>query len=100
MINYFTDPVLKAPTIGSMLMCFIAAFVGTFSVLKKRSLVGEAISHASYPGVICSLLLGQMFFEGQWWQELLIPLIGAAMLEPPWYVFYPKAHYKISGCIR
>ncbi len=79
MINYFTDPVLKAPTIGSMLMCFIAAFVGTFSVLKKRSLVGEAISHASYPGVICSLLLGQMFFEGQWWQELLIPLIGAAI---------------------
>ncbi len=80
MIQYFTDPVLAAPTIGSMLMCAIAAFVGTFSVLKRQSLVSEALSHASYPGVICSLLFGKMFlnYEGDW-QFLLIPLIGAAI---------------------
>lgn len=80
MIKYFTDPVLAAPTIGSMLMCVIAAFVGTFSVLKRQSLVAEALSHASYPGVICSLLLGRVLFDqGNDWHDLYIPLIGAAI---------------------
>lgn len=80
MIKYFTDPVLAAPTIGSMLMCVIAAFVGTFSVLKRQSLVAEALSHASYPGVICSLLLGKVFFDpSDEWHMIYIPLVGAAI---------------------
>lgn len=79
MIEYFTDPVLKAPTIGSMLMCAIAAFVGTFSVLKRQSLVAEALSHASYPGVICSLLLAKLMFDSTIdWQVIVLPLLGAA----------------------
>lgn len=80
MIEYFTDPVLAAPTIGSMLMCLLAAFVGTFSVLKRQSLVAEALSHASYPGVIVSLLLCRVFFiSDDAWHFLLYPLLGAAL---------------------
>lgn len=50
--NYFTDAVLRAPTIGSMLMCLAAALVGVIIFLRKQSLIGEALSHAAYPGVI------------------------------------------------
>jgi len=75
MIHYFTDPVLSAPTIGSMLMCLLAGFVGTFSVLLKRSLVGEALSHASYPGVILGLIIAKLLFV----ENQLIPLVGAAL---------------------
>lgn len=79
MIEYFTDPVLFAPTLGSMLMCLIAAFVGTFSILEKRSLIGEALSHASYPGVILSLVAIKLFVPSEGVGELLLPLIGAAL---------------------
>ncbi len=82
MIQYFTDPVLAAPTIGSMLMCLVAAFVGSFSVLRRQSLVGESLSHACYPGVICGLLFCKIYFDvnpNNDWQFLLIPLFGAAL---------------------
>lgn len=49
---YFTDAVLRAPTIGCMLMCLSAAIVGVIAFLRKQSLVGESISHAAYPGVV------------------------------------------------
>ncbi len=80
MIEYFTDPVLAAPTIGCMLMCVLAAFIGTFSVLLRRSLVGEAISHASYPGVLVGLILTKFFVENPSdWHYLLFPLAGATL---------------------
>lgn len=55
--NYFSDAVLRAPTIGCMLMCLAAALVGVVVFLRKQSLVGEALSHAAYPGVIIGVLI-------------------------------------------
>ncbi len=60
LFGYFTDPILRAPTIGCMLMCLSAALVGVIAYLRKQSLLGEALSHASYPGVI----LGAVFAAG------------------------------------
>jgi manganese/zinc/iron transport system permease protein len=54
--DYFTDAVLRAPTIGCMLMCMTAALVGVIVFLKKRSLLGESLSHAAYPGVIMGVI--------------------------------------------
>ena len=55
--RFFTDPVLRAPTIGTMLMCAAAALVGVIFFLRKQSLLGEALSHAAYPGVILGVIL-------------------------------------------
>lgn len=54
--TYFTDPVLRGPTIGAMLMCFAASQVGVIAFLRKQSLVGEALSHSAFPGVIIGVL--------------------------------------------
>jgi len=62
MLEFFLDPVLRAPTIGSMLMCFSAGLIGCLVFLQKRSLVGEALSHAAYPGVVISILFAALFF--------------------------------------
>ena len=51
LISFFTDPVLRAPTLGSIFMCISSSLVGVVVFLRKRSLLGEALSHASYPGV-------------------------------------------------
>lgn len=65
MLRYFTDPVLQAPTLGSILMCFSSAIVGVIVFLRKRSLLGEALSHAAYPGVVLSVLFMAVFFPDQ-----------------------------------
>lgn len=49
---YFTDPLLRAPTLACMFMGLGASLVGVLAYLRQQSLVGEALSHASYPGVI------------------------------------------------
>lgn len=41
---------------GSMLMCVVAALIGCLGFLRKQSLVGEALSHAAYPGVILGVI--------------------------------------------
>lgn len=56
LVAFFTDPVLRAPTIGCMLMCVAAALTGVIVFLRKQSLLGESLSHATYPGVIVGLL--------------------------------------------
>jgi manganese/zinc/iron transport system permease protein len=73
----FTDPVLRAPTLGSMLMCLASALVGVIVVLRKRSLVGEALSHAAYPGVVLAALFAAVFFPESEEGFAFIILIGA-----------------------
>lgn len=64
--QYFSDPVLQSPTIASILMCSSSALVGVIVLMRKRSLLGEALSHAAYPGVILALLFLSIFFPGQY----------------------------------
>lgn len=49
---YFTDVIYRGPTIASMLMCVSASLIGAIVYLRKQSLLGEALSHATYPGLI------------------------------------------------
>ncbi|MCI0382678.1 MAG: metal ABC transporter permease [Chlamydiae bacterium] len=77
LLDYFTDPILRAPTIGSMLMCLSSSLVGVLVFVRKRSLLGEALSHASYPGIVLSVAIMANFFS---FSENLIStsiLIGA-----------------------
>ncbi len=75
--HYFTDPVLQAPTLGSMLMCLSSALVGVIVFLRRRSLLGEALSHATYPGVVLSVLFMATFFPLSSDRLALAILIGA-----------------------
>lgn len=79
LMTYFTDPVLRAPTLGSMLMCLASALVGVVVLLRKQSLLGEALSHAAYPGVIAGTLLFALIPEARdAWLPLFIA-IGACL---------------------
>lgn len=52
LVSYLTDPVLRAPTIASVLMCFSASLIGCVVFLRRQSLIGESLSHAAFPGVV------------------------------------------------
>ena len=78
-LSFFTDSVLRAPTIGCMLMCVSAGLMGVVVFLRKQSLIGEVLSHASYPGVIFALLIAGFFSlsEADELQLSFLILIGA-----------------------
>ena len=72
-IDFFTDPILRPSTVGSMLMCFASALVGVVVFLRKRSLIGETLSHASFPGVVLGVFFAALLlpFLPSWSDELI-----------------------------
>ena len=71
--SFFTDPVLQAATLGSILMCIASSLVGVFAIIKKRSLVGEALSHATYPGIAVGVIVFAAFFTQ--FEILFVPIV-------------------------
>lgn len=53
----FADPNVRFVVIGSMILGATAAMIGTFSFLRKRALVGDAIAHSILPGVCLSFMV-------------------------------------------
>ncbi len=79
LFSFFIDPILRAPTLGCMLMCLAASLMGVIVFLRKQSLIGEALSHAAYPGVILGVLVAGMLsvHESQELHLSILALSGA-----------------------
>ena len=43
--------------LGTMILATVAGMVGTITVLKGQSLIGDAIGHSSYPGIILAFMI-------------------------------------------
>ncbi len=55
----FTDYTLRTITLGTAILGAICGMLGSFAVLRKQSLLGDAISHASLPGIAVAFLITQ-----------------------------------------
>lgn len=77
--DFFTDPLYRGPFLGSMLMCLSSSLMGALMFVKRRSLLGESLSHATYPGIVLSSLFGSLFVEPNTLKALLL-FLGGAML--------------------
>ena len=79
LFDFFSDPILRPSTIGSMLMCLSSALVGVVVFLRKRSLIGETLSHASFPGVVIGVWISALWIpfsdEG-----IALGILGGAFL--------------------
>lgn len=53
----FSDYTLRTVTLGAALLGLVSGGLGTFAVLRKQSLLGDAISHAALPGIALGFLL-------------------------------------------
>jgi len=53
----FQDPSIAWVVLGVTLLGVGSAYVGTFSFLDKKALLGDAISHAVLPGICCGFIL-------------------------------------------
>ncbi|SFC55732.1 manganese/zinc/iron transport system permease protein [Parapedobacter composti] len=66
----FADPNVRYVVLGNVLLSASAAMVGAFTLLQKKALVGDAVSHAVLPGVCAAFL-----FSGS--KSIALMLIGA-----------------------
>ncbi|MBS0585634.1 MAG: metal ABC transporter permease [Verrucomicrobia bacterium] len=59
--EFFTNPIFSIATIACMLMCFASSLIGVIAFVSRRSLIGETLAHATYPGVALALTIGGLF---------------------------------------
>lgn len=52
-----TDHTFRTVAMGCTLLGIVSGIIGCFAVLRKQSLLGDAVSHASLPGVCIAFLL-------------------------------------------
>lgn len=59
LLEFFSlsDANIRYVVLGSMLLAASSAVVGCFTLLKKRSLIGDAIAHSVLPGICTAFLL-------------------------------------------
>lgn len=53
----FSDYTLRTITLGTAVLGAVCGMLGSFAVLRKQSLLGDAISHAALPGIALAFIL-------------------------------------------
>lgn len=54
-----TDYTLRTVSMGSAFLGIISGVLGSFAVIRKQSLLGDAVSHSALPGIAIAFLLTQ-----------------------------------------
>jgi manganese/zinc/iron transport system permease protein len=86
------DPNVRWVVLGVMMMCASSALTGVFAFLRKRALVGDAISHSILPGICLAFMLTGL--KSPW---ILLPgavLTGWLSL---WLIDVITSHSKIKS---
>jgi manganese/zinc/iron transport system permease protein len=55
--NLVFDYTLRTVAMGSAMLGLVSGVLGAFAVLRRQSLLGDAISHAALPGIVLAFLL-------------------------------------------
>lgn len=55
--DLFFDYTLRTVALGTAILGIVSGALGSFAVLRKQSLLGDAISHATLPGVVLAFML-------------------------------------------
>jgi manganese/iron transport system permease protein len=67
-LGFLTDPMaygfMQRGLIASVLVGIVCAVMGTFVVLKGLAFIGDAVSHATFPGLVIAYLLGAPLYVG------------------------------------
>jgi manganese/zinc/iron transport system permease protein len=72
LLEFFTDYTLRTVALGSAALGLTAGALGAFAVLRRQSLLGDAVSHAALPGIVLAFMLTGL-------KTPLVLVIGAAL---------------------
>ena len=68
--DLFFDYTLRTVALGAAILGLVSGMLGSFAVLRKQSLLGDAISHAALPGIVISFLITRS-------REPIVLMLGA-----------------------
>jgi manganese/iron transport system permease protein len=67
-IGFFADPLaygfMQRGLVAALLIGVVCAVMGTFVVLKGLAFIGDAVSHAAFPGLVIAYMLGAPLYLG------------------------------------
>lgn len=72
MLSWLSDPNFQWVLMGTIVLGITSGVIGCFAVLKKQSLVSDAVAHAALPGVCIAFIIIQE-------KQLIYLLIGAVI---------------------
>ncbi len=55
--DLFADYTLRTVALGSALLGIVSGVIGAFAVLRRQSLLGDAMSHAALPGIVLAFIV-------------------------------------------
>lgn len=55
--DLFFDYTLRTVALGALVLGLVSGALGSFAVLRRQSLLGDAMSHAALPGVVLAFML-------------------------------------------
>jgi manganese/zinc/iron transport system permease protein len=64
------DYTLRTVALGAAILGLVSGMLGSFAVLRKQSLLGDAISHAALPGIVLAFLITRS-------REPVVLMVGA-----------------------
>ena len=70
--DLFFDYTLRTVALGAGILGLVSGALGSFAVLRKQSLMGDAISHAALPGIVLAFMLTRS-------KASLVLVLGAAI---------------------
>ncbi len=53
----FSDYTLRTISLGTALMGLVCGVLGSFALLRRQSLLGDAVSHAALPGIVLAFMI-------------------------------------------
>jgi len=67
-VSFLSEPMtftfMQRGLIASVIVGIVCAVMGTFVVLKGLAFIGDAVSHATFPGLVIAYLLGLPLYIG------------------------------------
>lgn len=78
LVGLLTDHTVRIVSAGSAIIGFVAGSLGCFAYLRRQSLVGDVVSHASLSGITIAFIVGVTLF-GSVGRSMLGLLIGASV---------------------
>lgn len=87
----FFDYTFQVVVFGSSILGLLSGVIGSFAVLRKQSLLGDAVSHAALPGICLAFILTSS-------KQMEILLLGAFIsgLLATWLITVIVKHSKVK----
>ena len=68
LVGFLVDPMaygfMQRGLVAALLVGVVCAVMGTFVVLKGLAFIGDAVSHAAFPGLVIAYIVGAPLYIG------------------------------------